>query len=259
MMQRPSGLSGGLRATPHPDFPWAPPAGHPKPFPRRLAAGLDPAGERRRGATRWGAGRSTCAGGGEWGGTWARNLEVRPPSSPRPRWIDKGAEAHTIPMALSRKHVLEGFLAAGALVLAGILVALPSPGRRDGHDQELQDRLALLRAAVFRFSMDHRDAHGALYPGQAGADLVLQLTGPSRADGSTAAPLSGPDDRWFGPYLRAIPVNPVNGRDSIRVLSQEAREPQARGTAGWIYLPATGRVHPDLPGADPDGTPYTRY
>lgn len=167
-------------------------------------------------------------------------------------------------MASSRLRWLET-AAAGAAVALMALVAIPvlpgSHGAAFGprRDRDLRERLALLRGAVFRFAMDHRDPAGALRPGQEGADLVDQLTGRSRRDGTTAEAADGWEDRWLGPYLREIPQNPVNGLATIRVAAGGALEPVLDGTAGWVYVPRTGRVFADLPGVDPDGLPYGRY
>jgi hypothetical protein len=55
----------------------------------------------------------------------------------------------------------------------------------------------------------------------------------------------------FGPYLRAWPENPVNGRRSIRIDGA----PAGANTHGWRVDSATGRIESDVPAGGP---PVTR-
>ncbi|MFQ5749754.1 MAG: hypothetical protein ACE5H3_09890 [Planctomycetota bacterium] len=148
-------------------------------------------------------------------------------------------------------------LVAGLVLLT---LALPVPARAKTPNVPLRDGLAVIRSAVFRFQMDHHDPLGGLLPpGRENADVVAQLTGRSRGNGTTDLPRGRKDDRWFGPYLARIPVNPVNGLATIRLEVQPGSGPLARGTAGWIYDPRTGRVFADLPAADERGVDYMTY
>ena len=151
-------------------------------------------------------------------------------------------------MASRAPSRLEVLLLGLGLAAAALLAGIPrAGGPARAADQTLEDRLNLLRAAIFRFSMDHVREGRSLWPGQGGEDPVRQLTGPTRLDGATR-PSGGHDDRLRGPYLRRIPVNPVNGLATLRCMSEDRTEPEFLGTHGWVYVPATGRVYPDLPG-----------
>ncbi|RMH02966.1 MAG: hypothetical protein D6702_07425 [Planctomycetota bacterium] len=161
-------------------------------------------------------------------------------------------------MLKNRLPLFESIAAVLAVAIVAILTALPWSGGQETRDPRLMDRLSLLRTAVFRFSMEHSDYDGAILPGRDGESVVKQLTGLSRNDGSTFEPLSGREDRWNGPYLREIPVNPINGLNTIRVVHGTGL-PELTGEAGWVYQPDTGKVLPDLPGRDPNGVPYADY
>lgn len=156
--------------------------------------------------------------------------------------------------------------AVGAVVLIGAVALLTAlPGARvqaAEKNLDLADGLGVLRTAVFRFSMDHEDefTRDSLLPGGEGQDIVAQLCGPSRRDGSVATVADGGfDNRWYGPYLDRIPVNPVNGLATVRVMPPGYPEAVFTGAAGWIYLPETGEIFPDLPGADARGVSYSTY
>jgi hypothetical protein len=151
--------------------------------------------------------------------------------------------------------LLEAVAAVALIGAVAVLTALPgSRAAAPEEHPELQDGLGVLRTAIFRFSMDH-DPGGRdlLMPGADGEDISAQLIGTSSRSGSTAAGESatGRDNRWYGPYLDAIPVNPVNGLSSIRSMPPGYLEPVFNGSAGWVYLPETGEIYPDLPGQTP--------
>lgn len=161
-------------------------------------------------------------------------------------------------MLKHRLPLFESIAAVLAVAIVAVLTALPSPKADPARDARLLDEICLARTAVFRFRWEHSDRAGAIEPGRAGEDIALQLTGLTRNDGSTYEPLSGREDRWNGPYLRAIPVNPVNGLATIRTVPDGA-PPVLNGTAGWVYQLGSGLVLPDLPGRDPRGVLYADY
>lgn len=163
------------------------------------------------------------------------------------------------------KH-LPIFETIGAILLVAavaVLTALPgSSGTTGEKNLELVDSLGVLRTAIFRFSMDHEEASGsALLPGLDGADVAAQLSGRSRRDGSVTPAAAGAaaDGRWYGPYLTRVPANPVNGLDTIRCMPPGYPEAVFTGSDGWVYLPHTGEIFPDLPGADARGVSYSTY
>lgn len=157
--------------------------------------------------------------------------------------------------------------AVGAVVLisaVALLTALPGSNVKSAEKNlELADGLGALRTAIFRFSMDHEDEGGleALLPGAEGADVEAQLCGTSRRDGSVDQNNRGTafDNRWYGPYLDRVPANPVNRLATIRVMPPGYPETVFTGAAGWVYLPESGEIFPDLPGADARGVSYSMY
>jgi hypothetical protein len=161
-------------------------------------------------------------------------------------------------MFKNRLPLFESVAAVLAVALVALLTALPSSVASPERDARLMDGLSLLRTAVYRFSMEHSDYEGAILPGRDGEDVVAQLTGLTRNNGTTFEPLSGREDRWNGPYLRGIPVNPVNGLDTVRVV-ERAVDVVPTGVAGWIYVVEGGRFVPDVDGQDPQGVLYTDY
>lgn len=154
--------------------------------------------------------------------------------------------------------LFETFAAVLAVAAVAFLTALPSSGEQGSKNVELLDSLSVLRTAVFRFSMDHESQGSPMMPGRTDLDFEAQLIGRSRSDGSTSA-FESYEDRFCGPYLEDLPVNPVNGLNSVRLMPASYSDPVLNGSAGWVYVPATGKIYADLPGADDRGVAYLEY
>lgn len=154
-------------------------------------------------------------------------------------------------------------IAAFAILLGalGFMMALPSPDLPSNsvEDLDLHDRVALLRAATFRFEMDHQADGQLIRVSNQPALFVDQLTGRTRLDGTGDMLTGSFDDRWFGPYLERIPVNPINGLNTIRCMPEGITVAVLTGEAGWVYVPSTGELLADLPGEDSRGVAYAEY
>ncbi|MHC4379785.1 MAG: hypothetical protein ACYSU1_01660 [Planctomycetota bacterium] len=154
--------------------------------------------------------------------------------------------------------LFETLAAVLAVAAVAFLTALPSSGDKGSKNVELLDSLSVLRTAVFRFSMDHEAQGSPMMPGRSNQDFEAQLVGRSRSNGSTDA-LETHEDRFCGPYLEDLPVNPVNGLNSVRLMPTHYSEPVLNGSSGWVYVPATGKIYADLPGSDSRGVAYLEY
>ena len=158
----------------------------------------------------------------------------------------------------NRHPLLETLAAVVCVAAVAVLTALPSSEQVGEKNVELHDSLSVLRTAIFRFSMDHELDDMPLMPGVAVGEIEAQLVGVSRSDGSTSNP-GRSEDRYYGPYLDKMPINPVNGLHSIRSMPTDYNMPVLNGSTGWVYVPATGKVYADLPGADSRGITYLEY
>ncbi len=157
-----------------------------------------------------------------------------------------------------RHPLIETIVTIVCVAAVAVLTAVPSSSNAGEKNIALQDSLTVLRTAVFRYSMDHEHNHVPLMPGVLMGEIEAQLVGLSRANGSTDN-LEHAEDRYYGPYLNQIPVNPVNHLQSIRSMGPEEILPVLNGTCGWVYVPATGKVYADLPGADSRRIAYLEY
>jgi len=153
------------------------------------------------------------------------------------------------------------------VLILGILAAIVLPQFSNvsglARAKMLADDLRVIRTQLALYRCQHLEV-GAGYPGGDRSQLpteaafVLHMTKASNQGGETAEPgTSGYD---FGPYLREIPPNPVNGKNSVQVVLDDEAFPAAGDDShGWVYQPSRLLFKPDCPGADEDGKLYFNY
>ncbi|MBX3364875.1 MAG: hypothetical protein KF866_08935 [Phycisphaeraceae bacterium] len=138
------------------------------------------------------------------------------------------------------------------LAILGIIAAIAVP-RMEGRAQRaraaaLVASLRVMQESVERYRAEHEGrtpAHGADGAIDSSGDRFGQrLTQNTNADGLvTAAGL-------YGPYLRTIPINPLNKRATVRINGVAA----GAGTHGWRFDVARSEVQSDhLRGVEPGG------
>jgi type II secretory pathway pseudopilin PulG len=160
--------------------------------------------------------------------------------------------------------IVEVIIVAIILVVLAMLVGPQlTVASNANREDDLQAKLLNLRTQV----LVYRAEHGGLPPGYPpanhaappnGETFVAQLTQYTDKSGNT----SPTGDRHFryGPYLEAMPVNPMNNSSAIRFIADDQLFPQTpRGSEGWVYKPATGTIAANVGGNDLDGTPYFDY
>lgn len=128
-------------------------------------------------------------------------------------------------------------------VIIGIIAAIAVPrfsrAAESARQGTLRATLARLQSAIDQYTAEHaglspgHDAPGS--PSTSGADLVQRLL--ERTDEHGATTPTG----IYGPYLRSMPVNPANGRRTVRI----GGSPAGSNTHGWRFNPQTLQVQPD--------------
>ena len=164
---------------------------------------------------------------------------------------------------LWRFSVAEVAVMVIVLGLLGMLV-VPRLTRAGGAGRELslRDNLSVLRTKI----MIYRAQHRGVAPGYPGGDaamlptheaFVAQMTRFTDETGQTSDTPS--DDFRFGPYLLAVPRNPLNESADIRFMHDVVLVPSAGGEQGWVYHPVTGSIVANVPGVDISGVRYIDY
>lgn len=141
-------------------------------------------------------------------------------------------------------------------ILAAMAIPRLSRGSAGAADSALAGNLAVLRNAIELYAAEHNND----LPGT-GGDFVDQLTGYTDIDGDVK---SAPDaTHIYGPYLVAIPPNPVGSPSKpTEVLIDSTNAPPAVVTdngEGWVYSTKTGQIRANVTGADDSGTDYADY
>lgn len=164
----------------------------------------------------------------------------------------------------SRKMSNKGFTLVEliiVIIILGILAALAIPqfsaSTDDAKKATLQGDLAVLRNAVSLYYHQHN----SVYPGavdeadgttqvkgtDAGDAFVAQLTKYTNAAGKVSDTQDA--DFHYGPYLVAIPANPLATTDSVTAKSESTVEVtldegtlKASGKTGWLASSKTGKI-----------------
>ena len=152
------------------------------------------------------------------------------------------------------------------VVVVGLLatVVIPQFSSASQHDRQntLKDELQYLRTQVAVFKAQHQEVPPG-YPNGNPASVpeanafASQMTGQSDVNCNVSM-IASPNYQ-YGPYLRHMPVNPVNNSSAIIIVGNNQKMPVPNGATGWIYKPQTQEILANLIGKDDAGTPYSTY
>jgi len=148
-------------------------------------------------------------------------------------------------------------------ILATIVIPQFSNASTTARENMLKDELRYLRTQIVVYKAQHHDVAPGYSNGDStatptAADFVAQMTKPTNDYGATNA--SPTPVYKFGPYLSAMPENPLTKLDGVLIVSGSANMPSATGaTYGWYYKPATGEIMGNTVGTDAAGNAYSSY
>ncbi|MEA2708342.1 MAG: hypothetical protein QOF78_943 [Phycisphaerales bacterium] len=148
-------------------------------------------------------------------------------------------------------------------ILATIVIPQFSNASVNAKENTLKDELRYLRTQIVVYKAQHHDIapgypNGDRHAVPTGADFIAQLTRPTDEYGVTAA--AGSPTFKYGPYLSAMPYNPLNNLQAVQIVRDDDPLPDPTGaTHGWIYKPVTGEIIPNSTGSDASGTLYKDY
>jgi prepilin-type N-terminal cleavage/methylation domain-containing protein len=148
-------------------------------------------------------------------------------------------------------------------ILATIVVPQFSTASANAKESALKDDLRYLRTQIVVYRAQHHDCppgypNGDREQAATGPDFVAQMTKPSDEDGITAAQTS--PVYKLGPYLSAMPVNPLSGLSAVQIVGDGEPMPEPTGADyGWFYKPLTGEIIANSVGSDASGNAYKNY
>ncbi len=146
-------------------------------------------------------------------------------------------------------------------ILAAIVLPKFSSASATARASMMADDLRIMRTQLQVFKSQHMDVPPG-YPGLNPAATPTQaafeqhMTLSSTAAGATA--VAGTAGYPFGPYLRQMPVNPINNLSTLQILTP-GDVPAADNSHGWLYDPTTMLFKADSPGTDDGGKAYIDY
>jgi general secretion pathway protein G len=148
-------------------------------------------------------------------------------------------------------------------ILAAVVLPQFSNASAAARASMLADDLRVVRSQIAVFKGQHR----GVAPGYPDCDpdvaatqeaFVQHMTMASNAVGEVAA--VGTPGYNFGPYLREMVQNPVNGKTTIEILGADDAVPdEADDSHGWTYQPTTLTFKADSCGVDEAGRAYIDY
>ena len=148
-------------------------------------------------------------------------------------------------------------------ILAAIVLPRFSNASAIARASMLADDLRIIRMQLEVFKAQHIGVP-ASYPNgdptavPTEAAFIAHMTQASNVYSETAAPNTPGYD--YGPYLREVPENPVNGKTTVQIITDAQPFPGAPDDShAWIYKPSTMEFKADSPGADENGEAYFDY
>ncbi|MFA5291400.1 MAG: type II secretion system protein [Phycisphaerae bacterium] len=160
-------------------------------------------------------------------------------------------------MDFKHRHAVGAFTLVEILIvvaIVGILAAIAIPLLADqsqkAKETAAKQNLKILRDAIERYAAQH----GGTPPGFLNGDMSKTPLSTTFTQQLCSA------SNNLGPYLLAIPKNPFNGKNTIKVIASTATlSASATGSFGWIYKPLTKTIKIDYPDTDSENVRYYDY
>src|ERR1051325_5196534 len=150
------------------------------------------------------------------------------------------------------------------VVILGVLGAVVLPRFSDAttatRENTLKDDLRYARTQIIVFKAQHCDTAPGYPSGKVTAspteqDFLLQMTG---CTDEYCNIIKTNTPKKLGPYVKKMPVNPLNGLSTILIVPNGSSIPPAGlpdNSTGWIYKPQSLELIPNTPGNDSEGNP----
>jgi general secretion pathway protein G len=183
-----------------------------------------------------------------------------------------------------RRHAAKGFTLIEILIVViiiAILAAIAIPqfanSSRDAQESALDANLNTIRSAIELYRVQHSNVYPGVNVSSGGAEACTtasgvlgtgnttnseqafrdQLTGFSNQQGQTCTVAA--TGFIFGPYLRAIPSEPINNAAAINVVTAANAAAAGTNDTGWRFNTVTGRFTMNSAALDRRGTAFSAH
>jgi type II secretory pathway pseudopilin PulG len=147
-------------------------------------------------------------------------------------------------------------------ILALVVIPQFSRASQKTNQDRLRDTLQYVRTQIAVFKAQHLDVP----PGYPHGNPTAAPT----ADAFAAQMMKYSDVQFnlrdaalpaypYGPYLRQLPVNAMNGLSTVQMIGNNESIPTPDGKTGWLYKPQTQEIVANIVGSDGSGTAYSNY
>jgi general secretion pathway protein G len=139
-------------------------------------------------------------------------------------------------------------------ILAAIVIPQFSQASTEARISSLKTNLQTIRSQLLLYKMQHT---GEVYPTLANLTQMTECTDMAGAV-NAVVPTNVPTALCpLGPYLQRVPVNPITGLNTVRIVTAAFTE---SGDAGWWLNSTTGEFRADVTTSaahkTADGTDY---
>ncbi|TFG49105.1 MAG: type II secretion system protein [Candidatus Brocadiia bacterium] len=145
-------------------------------------------------------------------------------------------------------------------ILAAIIVPVFQGNSAEAKSTAAKENLRILRGVIELYTLQHGGTPPGYLSNLATSGIMIpnQLTRYSDIAGVTSV---AKDPAYpCGPYIKKMPVNPFNNKNSIYRLGNDSSFPETpTGSYGWLYKPATKEIKIDYDGCDKNGSSYYGY
>jgi general secretion pathway protein G len=174
-----------------------------------------------------------------------------------------------------RRHAAKGFTLIELLIVVIIIailaaIAIPQFSSSSGDAQEsaMGANLSTMRSAIELYRVQHGNTYPSKNTSKVGGECTNGTAGTGDADTETAfkEQLTMYSDATghtcsvaaatyiYGPYLRAIPVEPVTNSSVVTVVTAAGTSAPSATTTGWRFVNTTGTFQVNSSKTARDGT-----
>jgi prepilin-type N-terminal cleavage/methylation domain-containing protein len=151
--------------------------------------------------------------------------------------------------------------------ILGIVGAIAFPHYQDSTKQAKEAAAKSILSVLRSQAQLYRVQHYGLAPGYMGTMTApnsvfeWQLIGTSAVNGSASSSKVPSASYPLGPYLSELPINPINGKSGIKIVSGSVTDFSTAVDAnyGWLYQKETCTFKMSVAGTDSQNVSYMTY
>ena len=141
-------------------------------------------------------------------------------------------------------------------ILAAIVIPQVQGNTIKAKESSALSSLRTLRTQIEMYKLDHDNVPAYVSGTAVTTETVFknQLAGTSKTTGVAVSTTPATSTYPYGPYVREIPENPINGYSTVKIFTSDTEfADNADDTTGWIYKALTGEIRINSTATDDAG------